>query len=126
MGLSVYGSFTYFAPLTRRVCTSGLNGSSNLCDKAIELVTVVSSDLVMQLTLRSHESITAIGGIVCKSHCEANSRRHLGAGILMSTLLKRTLVWAFLPRILPGRLMLPDLFTKAPNTHEYSLDRHAA
>lgn len=53
MGLSVYGSFTYFAPLTRRVCTSGLNGSSNLCDKAIELVTVVSSGLVMQLTLRS-------------------------------------------------------------------------
>lgn len=22
--------------------------------------------------------------------------------------------------------MLPDLFAKAPNTHEYSLDRHAA
>lgn len=125
MGLSVYGSFTYFAPLTRRVCTSGVNGSSNLCDKTIELVTVVSSDLVMQLTLRSHGNITAIGGIVCKSHCEANSR-HLGAGILMSTLLKRTPVWALLPRKLPGRLMLPDYFTKAPNTHEYSLDRHAA
>lgn len=98
MGLSVYGSFTSFAPLTRRVCTSGLNGSSNLCDKAIELVTLVSSDLVMQLTLRSHGDITAIGGIGCKSHCEANSL-HLGAGILMSTLLKRTPVWVFLPQI---------------------------
>lgn len=125
MGLSVNGSFTSFAPLTRRVCTSGLNGSSNSCDKAIELVTVVSSDLVMQLTLRSHDNITGIGGIVCKSHYEANSL-HFGAGILMSTLLKRTPVWVFLPQILPGVLMLPDLFTKAPNTHEYSLDRHAA
>lgn len=94
MGLSVNGSFTSFAPLTRRVCTSGLNGSSISCDKAIELVTVVSSDLVMQLTLRRHGNITGIGGIVCKSHYEANSL-HFGAGILMSTLLKRTPVWVF-------------------------------
>lgn len=81
MGLSVYGSFTYFAPLTRRVCTSGLNGSSNICGKAIELVTIVFSDFIMQLTLRSHGSITAIGG---RSASIASSL-HLGAGVLMST-----------------------------------------
>lgn len=45
----------------------------------------------------------------------------------MSTLLKRTPVWVFLPRILPGGVSCClTLFTKAPNTHEYSLDGHAA
>lgn len=87
----------YLAPQTRRVCMSRSNGSSNICDKAIELVTLVSSDLVMQLMQCNHMSLMTIGGMVCRCRCEASSL-HLGAGILMSTLLGRTPVLAFFPR----------------------------
>lgn len=94
MGLSVSDSITYFAPQTRRVCTSGSKRSSSICDNEIEFVIIVSSDSVMQLVLRSHGNITAIGGMVCKCGWKASSLR-LGAGILLSTELRRTPAWGF-------------------------------
>jgi hypothetical protein len=48
----------------------GLKLSPNICDEAVELVPIVSPDLIMQLTLHHYWYIAAIGRRALKQWCQ--------------------------------------------------------